>query len=124
MNYLALREFFNEQCALPQRLGKHDCVLFVLWACKIGFGRDHIAGMRYTDRRSAVRQLREEGGLEGAFTKHFGELKSIDDLDVGDIINLKEISSVGLLMPGYVVAKGHYQLCRFAIDSNMVGWSS
>jgi hypothetical protein len=122
MNEIALRHFFNDQAMLPQQLGVIDCVSFVTGAVQAGWGRDYHSVLKYQDRRSAVKRLRELGGLKNACTYAMGEMVPIDELSPGDVVWFEQPTCIGLLMPEYVAVKQGRTINRYAIDPRMMGW--
>lgn len=123
MNEKALRKLFNE--IAPQRfeLGGLDCVRFVVDAVHVGWGRDYRHALHYDGRRSAINQLRQDGGLRAACTNAMGRMWPVESLSEGDVIWFdKPVSTIGLLMPLYVAVKTHRQIVRVPIDERMMGW--
>jgi hypothetical protein len=124
MNRIALRDFFNEQAHLPQKLGTVDCVSFVAQAVRVGWNRDYLGVLQYHDRRSAVDRLRELGGLRSACDHAMGEQYPVAELEAGDVIWFDRPKTIGLLMDGYVAVKMGRTIHRLQIEPQMMGWRS
>ncbi len=122
MNIPALREFFNTQAPITQRLGTIDCVSFVTQAIFIGWGRDYRDILQYNDRRSAVARLRELGGLKAACFHTLGPMYFICDLNPGDVIWFDKPPSIGLLMPTYIAVKQGVTINRYVLEAHLMGW--
>lgn len=122
MNEDALRDYFDEQSGVRQKFGTIDCVKFVANAVRIGWGRNYLGVLQYSDRRSAVARLRELGGLRGACNMAMGEAVSIEELEPGDVVWFDKPATIGLLMPGYVAVKLGKCIHRFQIEKQMTGW--
>lgn len=124
MNINALRQFFDEQYGTPQKFGQVDCVRFVAEAVLVGWGRDYMDILGYSNRRTAVDRLRELGGLRGACDFAMGERRSIQELEPGDVVWFDKPATVGLLMPNYVAVKMGRCIHRFQIEPQMQGWKT
>lgn len=124
INIPALQEYFIEQSQLPQKLGVFDCVTFVSGAVKVGWDRNFDPILQYSDRRSAIKRLRELGGLEAACDLAMGKRVSVSMLEPGDVVWYDEPATIGLLMYGYVAVKLGGNIHRFEIDPEMTGWST
>ena len=123
MNERALRKLFNEVAPQQFELGGLDCVRFVAEAVFVGWGRDYRDVLDYTDRRTAVDQLRQNGGLRAACTNALGRIWPVESLSEGDVIWFeKPVATIGLLMPMYVAVKSARQIGRVPIDERMMGW--
>ena len=121
MNQKALTKYFNATVAQPACLGRLDCVRFVAEALKAGWGIDHLDVLRYSDRRTAVKRLRELGGLENAVSSVLGEPVNPADLRPGDVAYFLE-PSIGLVMPGYVAVKFRQTIVRVPLQFAARGW--
>ena len=124
MNHSAIRSLFNEQSKTKQKLGTVDCVSFVAEALFVGWGRDYRDVLQYKDRRTAVKRLRELGGLQKACTFAMGPMYSVDELNKGDVIWFDKPATIGLLMDGYVACKLGNTIHRFKVEPQMIGWKS
>ena len=124
MNKAALGRFFETQYGQKQELGSIDCVKFVTNAVLIGWERDYRAILQYDDRRSAVKRLRELGGLKAACCHAMGDMHPISELEPGDVVWFDEPATIGLLMPGYVAVKLGSVIHRFQIEPQMKGWKT
>lgn len=124
MNGIAVHRYLEYAATQPQRLGSCDCVTFVRDVLLAGWGRDIGRHLQYTDRRSAVARLRQTGGLEEAFTAVLGELQPICELAPGDVIYFPNRGqrTVGVLLPQFVVARGHRVVHRVIPPDNAMGW--
>lgn len=115
-----------KQAQLPQRLGVVDCTTFVVEALLVGWGVDYRDCLRYWDRRSAVRQLREEGGLHKAFFQRLGPTVPASFLEEGDIVYFHSPATVGLVLEAmdgkYAAVKGHNQIIRAELVHGLNGW--
>lgn len=121
MNTAALRTFFDESASRDSVLGGFDCVRFVIEAIRIGWGKDFRRCLRYDCRRSAVNQLREDGGLRDAFSKVLGEPVARSELEPGDIAYFPD-GFVGLVMTTYIAVKYRSTVYRVGFDSCAEGW--
>lgn len=123
---VALGEYLALQAQLPQRLGVVDCTTFVVEALLVGWGIDYREALEYSDRRSAVRQLRREGGLHGAFFKRLGPTVPASLLEEGDIVYFPKPATVGLVLDAmdgkYAAVKGHKQIIRAELVHGLNGW--
>ena len=123
MDTVALRDFFNTQIGTKTCLGTIDCVSFVTEAVKVGWNRDHSGILQYHDRRSAVKRLRELGGLKAACFYAMGDMYFVKDLQPGDVIWYdKPFPTLGLLMPGYVAVRQGKVINRHEITDDLMGW--
>ncbi len=122
MDELAIRDYFERVSRLPQRFGVYDCCTFVVETLLYGFGRDYRDALRYWDRRSAVRRLRDCGGLREAFTEIFGPEQLISECPSGTVAYFDRPGFVGIVMPGYIAVKGHLVIHRFIIENHRTGW--
>lgn len=121
MNHRAIAEYFNSQASTRSSLGDYDCVRFVIEALRVGWGVDYRAMLGYDDRRSAVDRLRLAGGLEGAFTREFGEPIAPAELLPGDVAYFED-PAVGLVMPGYIAVKLRGSIGRVPLQFASKGW--
>jgi len=115
VNVTALRSYFSEVSTRPSVLGELDCVRFVIESIRIGWGRDFRDCLRYQCRRSAVAQLREDGGLYDAFARVLGEAVPRSELIPGDIAYFTD-SFVGLMMPEYIAVKYRRTIYRVPFE--------
>jgi len=124
MDICALQEYFWDEADKPQQLGVVDCVKFVTGAVYIGWGRDYRDILQYHDRKSAVKRLRELGGLHGACVHAMGNPVPVEELSTGDVIWFSKPDTIGLLMRDYVLVKLGKQLHRYQVDDSMTGWKT
>ena len=119
---IALRAYLNAQSRLPARLGVVDCVTFCVGALLVGWGRDYSRVLRYKDRRSAVTQLREEGGLLQATRAVLGPEDFCYDFPPGSLAYFPTSPTLGLILDGWVLIKGHKQIMRVERCDALKGW--
>ncbi len=124
MNREALARYFDDWANRRQCLGTIDCVQFVAGAVYVGWNRDYRNVLQYDDRRSAVRRLRELGGLQAACCHAMGDMRPIDELEPGDVVWFDRPATIGLLMPNYVAVKMGRTIHRLVIEPHMRGWRS
>lgn len=124
MNALALRQYLNTQANLTNKLGVTDCVTFVTNAVFAGWNRDYRGMLDYSDRKTAVAQLRRMGGLKGACMKAMGGMYSIADLEPGDVVWYNRPPCIGLLMQGYIMVKQAHTIHRVEIENHLMGWKT
>ncbi len=124
MNIPGLQEYFAKVAGLPQRFGVYDCCTFVIEALQIGWDRNYCDDLRYFDRKSAVKRLRQDGGLRQAFTVVFGPEQLLGDAPPGSIAWMGSPGNacVGLVMPGYIAVKANKCIHRIAFDDERTGW--
>lgn len=65
--------------------GEWDCCLFAATAVKAMTGEDFAAGFEYTDKVSALRLLKDNGGVAGIASKFLAE-KSVALASRGDVV--------------------------------------
>lgn len=127
MNAPALARFMDEAASRPAALGGFDCVRFVIEARLAGWGEDFSSRLHYACRRSAVEQLRGEGGLKAAFSRILGDPVAAERLVTGDIGYLvhpeSNTAAVGLVMPGYVAVKVARTIARVPLTVCREGWA-
>jgi len=124
MNVLALQSYFWTESQRKQKFGVIDCVQFVAGAVKQGWDRDYSDVLQYHDRRSAVKRLRELGGLMAACDMAMGKQHMISELEPGDVVWFDVPKTIGLLMPGYIAVKMGCAIHRLEIDPRMFGWKT
>lgn len=124
MNRLALHRYLESAASSPQVLGRCDCVTFAVDVLRIGWGRDLSGSLGYSDRRSAVQRLRDAGGLEDAVTEVLGEPVPGDELVPGDFVffPMRGQRTIGVLLDGFVVVRGHRTIHRVHVPRNAIGW--
>ncbi len=124
MNIPALQDYFAAVALRPQRLGMQDCCTFVVEALLVGWDRDYRDALHYHDRRSAVTQLRKEGGLREACVHVLGPEHLLDDAPPGSVAWMGDLEQtcIGLVMPGYIAVKANRTIHRIAPNENRTGW--
>ena len=123
MNHEALHTYLAEQSQIPSRLGSVDCVTFVTGAVKAGWDRDYFNVLEYSDRRSAVRQLRATGGLLESARIALGPECAIDDLPAGSVAYMDvPHPTLGLVMDNWVLIKMPSYIARIEKSDDLVGW--
>ena len=123
MNQLALREFMYEQAPLPQVLGKTDCVTFVTGCILAGWDKNVFEYLEFRDRKSAVVQLRQSGGLLLACREKMGTEEDIAGLPIGSVVYFHTPRpTLGLLMEHFIVVKAHKQILRIKRLEGLKGW--
>lgn len=124
MNMLALHLFMHEQAPLKQKLGSVDCVTFVTGAILAGWGKNVFEFLEFNDRRSAVKQLRRDGGLLLACREKMGPEENIDGLPIGSVVYLEIGGSptLGLLLEFFIVVKANKQILRIKRLEGLKGW--
>ncbi len=125
MNIPALQDYFYKVAPLPQRLGVVDCCTFVTEALLLGWDRDYREVLKYHDRRSAIHQLREEGGLREATCRVLGPEHILGvDAPPGSIAWMGDMGQtcLGLVMSGYIAVKANKVIHRIVLDDNRTGW--
>ena len=124
MDAVALREYFDRVAGLPVRFGVFDCVVFVAESLRVGWSRDYLSSLAYSDRRSAVARLRRSDGLSLAVSDILGDPIELDHLVAGDIAFIPNPDTLGLVMPGYIAVKGNRTIHRATRDSAIYGWAT
>ncbi len=130
MNVEIIRDYFERVAPLPHIFGVYDCCTFVVETLLYGFDRDYRDALRYFDRRSAIVRLRAAGGLREAFCDVLGPEQLIADGPPGSVAyfepphvrGLTVQKFVGIIMPGYIAAKGDGCIHRFVIYEHLTGW--
>ncbi len=124
MNIPALQEYFHTAAQQPQRVGTYDCCTFIVEALRVGWDRDFREVLQYYDRRTAVAQLRKEGGLRDACCSVLGPEGLLGDAPAGSVAWMGDLDQVciGLVMPGYIAVKANKVIHRIAMDENRTGW--
>ncbi len=123
MNSEALHTYLADQSQIPSRLGSVDCVTFIVGALKAGWGRDYSKVLGYSDRRSAIRQLRAADGLLEAARAVLGPECAIDDLPAGSVAYADVPQpTLGLVMDDWVIIKMPSQVARIERSYDLVGW--
>lgn len=121
MNQQALGDYLEMAARERMQLGGLDCVRFVIGGILAGWGKDFRDCLRYQCRRSAVMQLREDGGLREAFSKVLGEPVPRHELEPGDIAYFPD-GFVGLVLPGYIAVKYRRTIMRVPLERCGQGW--
>jgi hypothetical protein len=123
MNVEALAEFLNASAQRPFVLGKFDCVSFTFEGVRVGWDRDYLKFLEYSDRRSAVDRLRGSDGLYDAICEGLGQDVPMCDLTAGDIAWIPE-STIGLIMPDYIAVKAYRTIFRVPFEFARSGWKT
>ena len=123
MNHEALHTYLAEQSQIPSRFGTVDCVTFVVGALRAGWDRDYSKVLHYSDRRSAIAQLRTAEGLLEAARAVLGPECAIDDLPAGSVAYADVPQpTLGLVMPDWVLIKMPTHVARIERSYDLVGW--
>jgi hypothetical protein len=123
MNVEALSRYLSQAAQQPAALGRLDCVRFVVEALVIGWGRDYRRHLEYSDRRTAVAQLRRQGGLMDAIDRALGQNLPATDLGPGDIAYFDD-PCIGIILPNHVLVKVRRCILRVPMDSVRCGWKT
>ena len=124
MNKPALQDYFAKVASLPQRFGVYDCCTFIVESLLIGWDRDYRDALRYYDRKSAVKRLRQDGGLREAFEDVLGNEHLIMDDPPGTVAWFGDPGQkcVGLVMPMGIFVKANGCIHRFIMEDHRTGW--
>ncbi len=123
MNVPALHKYFIDSARQPFVFGKNDCVTFVVEVLRIGWSKDYREHMQYDSRATAVRRLRQLGGLRAAAAKTFGAELEPCEFQPGCVAYLEmPRGALGVVMDGYIAVRGNNCIHRVANDSAFVGW--
>ena len=114
MNTVALSEYFETAAQQRAEFGHLDCVRFVVDAMYVGWDRDYRDVLQYSDRRSAVKRLRDAGGLQEAFIDALGEPVAASELRPGDIAWFSD-PAVGLVLENCIVVKMRKTIVRMRL---------
>ena len=123
MNTEALAGYLKGAAARPAEFGKFDCVSFVFVGLQIGWGRDYLQFLGYSDRRSAVERLRSSDGLYDAMCEGLGQDLPICELGPGDIAWFPD-STIGLMLPDYIAVKAYRTIYRVPFEMSRSGWKT
>ena len=120
----ALSVYLFTVASRPYELGKMDCVRFVADCLRIGYDLHYHEFLGYNDRQSALRRLREAGGLKKAIESVLDREVPACDLHPGDVAWLpnNRHGVIGFIMPGQVLVKADCRIDRFDIHSVQSGW--
>jgi len=123
VNIEALHEYMRAAASRQFRLGGYDCVRFVAESLLVGWNKDYLAALGYTDRRTVVRRLRGDGGLASACDKVLGRRIRWSDLETGDVAFFDDPrATIGLHMGAYVAVKMGGQIARVEPTWIDFGW--
>ena len=123
MNAEALHDYLARTAGQPARLGTLDCVRFVAEALHVGWGRDYRDLLHYSDRKSAVTQLRQAGGLYEAVCQALGQDIPVTDLEPGDIAWFPD-PCIGLILPDCIAVKYRSTVLRAPRNAAYSGWKT
>lgn len=123
MNVEALSKFLNASAPRQFVLGQFDCVSFVFEGVSVGWDRNYLDNLGYSDRREAITRLRESDGLYDAVCDGLGQDLPMCELSPGDIAWLPP-SCIGLIMHDYIAIKTYRTILRVPLDSARSGWKT
>ncbi len=123
MNIEALSRYLVQAAARQFKLGSFDCVSFVFEGVKIGWDRDYLDNLGYSDRQSAIDRLREADGLYEAICDGLGQDLPLCELGPGDIAWFPP-SVIGLILPDYIAVKAYRTIVRLPLDMSLSGWKT
>ncbi len=123
MNVEALAQFLSASAQRQFVLGKFDCVSFVFEGVNVGWNRDYLDNLGYSDKREAVNRLRESDGLYDAVCDGLGQDLPMSELVPGDIAWLPP-ACIGLIMHDYIAVKTHRTILRYPLESARSGWKT
>jgi hypothetical protein len=70
-----LPEYIAARLKKPFQWGANDCVLFAVGWAEIASGKKYLPPITWTNEEEALAALRELGGMEAAFDKHFTRIE-------------------------------------------------
>lgn len=106
--------------------GKFDCCLFPAKCVDAMTGKSFEAEIKrhYSDKKTAIKWLKDGGNLEGLTTSYLGEPVKADKLVRGDVALIKHGNgkSLSIYDGDYVIGASHNGLLFLPSDCVLKGW--
>jgi hypothetical protein len=133
MRHEALQQLIDERRATPFAWGAADCAMWAFDAVQAATGRDPAAGLRgrYTCARTAMRTLRDEGGLQRMCARRIGPEVLPGQAVDGDVLLLRadvctgpaaECGALAIKWGPLALAQGQAGLVALPLDAATHAW--
>lgn len=126
-NLAALIAFIDSRRLMPYRWGRkhNDCVSFVLQAAKVQTGHDRATRVRWHDEKSALKAVKQQGGLEAAFDHWFVRVPPAfaQRGDIGAVPDERFGIHPGIVEGDYLVGPGERGTKRVPRRMMTAAWS-